>query len=54
MPFTEEEKTLRGERNFARTVQLLMKARIVQRSAALFGVGGITFSSKNDMLVIFY
>lgn len=39
MPFAEEEKTLRGERNFAGTVQLLMKARIVPRSAALFGVG---------------
>lgn len=38
MPFTEEEKTVRGERNFARTVQFLMKARIMQRSAALFGV----------------
>ena len=39
MPFAEEEKTVRGERNFARTVQLLMKARIVQKNATLFGVG---------------
>ena len=39
MPFTEEEKTIRGERSFARTVQFLMNARILQRSAALFGVG---------------
>lgn len=39
MPFAEEEKTLLGERKFACTVQLLMKAGIFRRRAALFGVG---------------